>query len=47
MSTNPRRAAHVEVLHGGAKNREEEICGLFEFFGGIESIAQALVCVMW
>jgi hypothetical protein len=47
VSTNPRRAAHEEVLHSGAKNREGDICGLSEFSGGIESIAQALVCVMW
>jgi hypothetical protein len=47
VSTDPRRAAHEEVLHGGAKNKEEEICGLSEFSSGIESIAQALMCVMW
>jgi hypothetical protein len=43
----PRRATHEEVLHGGAKNSEEEIYGLSEFFGGIGSIAQVLMCVMW
>ena len=46
-SSDLRRATHEEVLHGGAKNSEEEICGLSEFSGGIEWIAQALVCVMW
>jgi hypothetical protein len=47
VSTDPRRAAHEEVLHGGAKNSEEEIYGLCEFFSGIGSIAQALGWVMW
>jgi hypothetical protein len=47
VSTDPRRAAHEEVLHGGAKNSEEEIYGLSESLGGIGWFAQALVCVMW
>jgi hypothetical protein len=45
VSTDLRRATHEEVLHGGTKNNEGEIYGLSEFFGGIGSIAQALVCV--
>jgi hypothetical protein len=47
VSTNPKRAGHGEVLHGGVRNRAEWICGLCEFSGEIESIAQVLVCVMW
>jgi hypothetical protein len=47
VGTDPRSAGHGGVLHGGTKNREEGICGLCEFSGEIESIAQVLVCVMW
>ena len=47
VGTNPRSAGHGGVLHGGAKNREEGICGICEFSSEIESIAQVLVCVMW
>jgi hypothetical protein len=47
VGTNPRSAGHGGVLHGGVKNREEGICGLCEFSGEIEFIAQVLVCAMW
>jgi hypothetical protein len=47
VGTNPMSAGHGGVLHGSAKNRAEWICGLCEFSGEIESIAQVLVCVMW
>jgi hypothetical protein len=45
--TNPQSADHGGALHGGAKNREERICGLREFSGDIEPITQALRCGMW
>jgi hypothetical protein len=34
------------ILSPSARNREEGICGLREFSGGIESIAQVLLYVM-
>ena len=45
--TNPKSVDHGGVLHGGVKNREEGICGLREFSGEIEPIAQLLRCGMW
>jgi hypothetical protein len=44
--TNLKSADHDGVLHGGVKKREEGICGLREFSGEIEPIAQSLRCGM-
>jgi hypothetical protein len=39
-------AGHGGVLHSGAKDREEGICGRSKFSGGIEPITQAMGCVV-